>query len=34
MVPDPDDLESALLQQLERTTGVDGDTIVAFALAR
>ncbi len=34
MVPDPDDLESALLQQLERTTGVRGETIVAFALAR
>ena len=33
MIPDPDDLESALLQQLERTTGVRGDTIVAFALA-
>ena len=33
MVPDPDDLESALLQQLERTTGVRGETIVAFALA-
>jgi len=34
MVPDPEDLESALLQQLERTTGVRGETIVAFALAR
>jgi len=34
MVPDPDNLESALLQQLERTTGVHGDTIVAFTLAR
>jgi Fe-S-cluster containining protein len=34
MIPDPDDLESALLQQLERTTGVRGETIVAFALAR
>ena len=34
MVPDPDDLESALLQQLERTTGVRGETIVALALAR
>ena len=34
MVPDPDDLESALLQQLERTTGVREETIVAFALAR
>jgi Fe-S-cluster containining protein len=34
MIPDPDDLESTLLQQLERTTGVRGETIVAFALAR
>jgi hypothetical protein len=34
MVPDPDNLESALLQQLGRTPGVHGDTIVAFALAR
>jgi Fe-S-cluster containining protein len=34
MTPDPDDLESTLLQQLERTTGVRGNTIVAFALAR
>ena len=34
MIPDPDDLESTLLQQLERTTGVHGETIVAFALAR
>jgi Fe-S-cluster containining protein len=34
MVPDPDDLESALLQQLERTTGLREETIVAFALAR
>jgi Fe-S-cluster containining protein len=34
MVPDPGDLESTLLQQLERTTGVRGETIVAFALAR
>jgi len=34
MIPDPDDLESALLQQLQRTTGVRGETIVAFALAR
>ena len=34
MIPDPDDLESALLQELERTTGVRGQTIVAFALAQ
>lgn len=32
MVPDPDDLESRLLEQLERQTGAAGDTIVAFAL--
>jgi Fe-S-cluster containining protein len=32
MVPDPDDLESTLLQQLERNAGAHGDTIVAFAL--
>jgi len=29
---DPDDLESPLLGELERSTGVRGDTIVAFAL--
>jgi Fe-S-cluster containining protein len=34
MIPDPDDLESALLQELEKTTGARGETIVAFALAR
>jgi len=34
MIPDPDDMEATLLQQLERTTGVRGQTIVAFALAR
>jgi Fe-S-cluster containining protein len=34
MIPDPDDLESALLQELEGTTGARGETIVAFALAR
>jgi Fe-S-cluster containining protein len=32
MVPDPDDLESELLQKLERETGATGNTIVAFAL--
>ena len=32
MIPDPDDLELALLQELERTTGARGETIVAFAL--
>ena len=33
MKPDPDDLESALLQELERNIGVRGNTIVAFVLA-
>jgi len=33
MVPDPDDLESRLVKQLEKKTGVSGDTIVAFCLA-
>lgn len=31
--PDPDDLESRLLQELERRTGSRGNTIVAFCLA-
>ncbi len=30
---DPDCLESALLEELERTTGARGQTIVAFVLA-
>jgi Fe-S-cluster containining protein len=34
MIPDPEDLESALLQEVETTTGVSRETIVAFALAR
>ncbi|MFZ0318370.1 MAG: YkgJ family cysteine cluster protein [Candidatus Sulfotelmatobacter sp.] len=33
MKPDPDDLESALLEKLEESTGVRGNTIVAFCLA-
>jgi len=33
MIPDPDDLEAELLQQLEKTTQARGETIVAFALA-
>jgi len=32
MIPDPDDLESALLEQLEQSSGARGNTIVAFAL--
>jgi len=34
MFPDPNDLESTLLQELETTNGVNGETIVAYALAR
>jgi len=30
--PDPDDLESSLIQELEKTTGARGQTIVAFCL--
>jgi Fe-S-cluster containining protein len=33
MIPDPDDLESKLLNEFERETGKRGSTIVAFALA-
>jgi Fe-S-cluster containining protein len=33
MKPDPDDLESALLEKLEKSTGTPGNTIVAFCLA-
>jgi len=33
MIPDPEDLESKLLQQLEKGTGRSGDTIIAFPLA-
>jgi Fe-S-cluster containining protein len=33
MNPDPDDLESALLEEIEQTTGAHGQTIVAFCLA-
>ena len=34
MVPDPDNLESVLVEELEQRTGVRGQTTVAFALAR
>ncbi len=34
MVPDPDNLESVLIHELEERTGVRRKTIVAFALAR
>jgi Fe-S-cluster containining protein len=33
MNPDPDNLESVLLEKLEKDTGVRGDTIMAFVLA-
>lgn len=33
MNPDPDDLESALIAELEKATGARGRTIVAFCLA-
>jgi len=33
MKPDPDDLESALLKNLEDSTGTRGNTIIAFCLA-
>jgi len=33
MKPDPDNLEPALVKEVEATTGVSGETIVAFALA-
>lgn len=33
MIPDPEDLESRLLKQLEETTGRRGETIIAFCLA-
>lgn len=33
MKPDPDHLESALLQDLEKTSGLKGETIIAFCLA-
>jgi hypothetical protein len=33
MTPDPDDLESRLLKDLEKSTGRRGNTIIAFCLA-
>ena len=32
MVPDPDDLESRLLEQVEQSWKIRGSTIVAYAL--
>ena len=34
MVPDPDDLESQVLKEMEKKTGKHGNTIVAFCLAK
>ena len=34
MHPDPDNLEVAMLEELRKTTGASGETIVAFALVR
>ncbi|MGE5322869.1 MAG: YkgJ family cysteine cluster protein [Actinomycetota bacterium] len=33
MVPDPDELEPGLIREVEKTTGVKGETLVAFCLA-
>ena len=33
MIPDPEDLESRLLKEVEKGTGLRGDTIIAFPLA-
>ena len=33
MIPDPDDLESELVKEIEKSSGKHGETIVAFALA-
>lgn len=34
MVPDPDELEPALIAEAEQATGIKGNTIVAFCLAK
>ena len=34
MTPDPEDLESRLVEKVEETSGVRGNTIVAFALSK
>ena len=34
MKPDPGDMESVVLQQLEKNSGASGETIIAFCLAR
>lgn len=33
MVPDPDDLEAKLVREVERKSGVRGETLIAFCLA-
>jgi Fe-S-cluster containining protein len=33
MIPDPEDLESRLVEEIEKSTGRRGDTIIAFSLA-
>lgn len=33
MKPDPDDLESKLLAELEKKTGLRGNTIIAYCLS-
>ncbi len=33
MIPDPDDLESRLLDRVEEKSGIRGNTIIAFVLA-
>jgi len=33
MTPDPDDIESILVNEVEKTAGVSGETIVAYCLA-
>jgi hypothetical protein len=34
MHPDPENLEGALVEELQKNTGECGETIVAFALVR
>jgi Fe-S-cluster containining protein len=34
MRPDPDNLEAALLREMEKTSGASGETIIAFALGK
>jgi Fe-S-cluster containining protein len=34
MKPDPDDLEETLLRKVEKSTGIHGNTIIAFCLVR